>query len=139
MKLNNKGWGLGALIAGVGVFAIALLIVVIIVNKNLRELGLVNSNSDDKKYDYTVLEKKVEDSAVKYINKKGIENDTTVTLTIKKLEQEKYLDNIYDLKDKNKKCSGYVIITKKNNNLSYVSYINCYNYKTTGYDSKFDN
>lgn len=137
MKLNNKGWGLGALIAGIGVFAIALLIVVIIVNKNLKELGLMNTNTNDKKYDYTILEKKVEDSAIKYINKKNIENDTTLAVTIKKLEQEKYLKDIKDLK--NKKCSGYVIITKKNNSLSYASYINCDNYKTLGYDKRFDN
>jgi len=137
MKLNNKGWGLGSLIAGVGVFAIALLIVVIIVNKNLKELGLINVNTNDKKYDYTILEKKVEDSAIKYISDKNIENDTTLTLTIKKLQKEDYLKDMKELK--NKKCSGYVVISKKNNNLNYDSYINCNNYKTIGYSSKFDN
>ena len=137
MKLNNKGWGLGTLIAGVGVFAIALLIVVIIVNKNLKELGLMNDNINDKKYDYTILEKKVEDSAIKYIDKKNIEEDTTLTITIKKLEQEKYLKEIKELKSK--KCSGYVVVTNKNNDLNYDSYLKCNNYITLGYDKRFDN
>ena len=137
MKLNNKGWGLGTLIAGVGVFAIALLIVVIIVNKNLKELGLMNDNINDKKYDYTILEKKVEDSAIKYIDKKNIEEDTTLTITIKKLEQEKYLKEMKELKSK--KCSGYVVVTNKNNDLNYDSYLKCNNYITLGYDKRFDN
>ena len=91
MKLNNKGWGLGTLIAGIGVFAIALLIVVIIVNNNLKELGLINTSVNDKKYDYSIIEKKVENSAVEYIKKNNIDNDITLTLSIKKLQKENYL------------------------------------------------
>lgn len=138
MKLDNKGWGLGALIAGIGVFAIALLVVVIIVNNNLKELGLVKTKPKEV-YDYTVLEKKVEEAAVKYTNKINIDNDTSLTITIKKLQNEKYLQDIYDLKNQNRKCSGYVIISKKNNKINYDPYLNCYNYKTFGYSSKFDN
>lgn len=137
MKLNNKGWGLGTLIAGIGVFAIALLIVVIIVNNNLKELGLINTSVNDKKYNYSIIEKKVENSAVEYIKKNNIDNDITLTLSIKKLQKENYLKDSKELK--NKKCSGYVIISKKNNNTNYKAYLNCFNYKTIGYDNKYDN
>ena len=38
IKLNNRGWGLGSIIAGIGVFALALLIVVILVHNGVQEL-----------------------------------------------------------------------------------------------------
>lgn len=145
-KLNNRGWGLGALIAGIGVFALALLIVAILVHNGAQVLepdynGNNDLNSEYNNYDYTTLEDKVSYAADMYVSKKyseNIEEDTLVTVTLKKLQKEDFIDNIYDLKDTYKKCSGYVTFYKKNGKYNYEPYINCKNYKTNGYNERYD-
>lgn len=145
-KLNNRGWGLGALIAGIGVFALSLLIIAILVHNGAQVLepsynGNNDLNSEYNNYDYTTLEDKVSYAADMYVSKKyneNVEEDTLVTVTLKKLQKEDFLDNIYDLKDTHKKCSGYVTFYKKNNKYYYEPYINCKNYKTNGYNERFD-
>lgn len=145
-KLNNRGWGLGALIAGIGVFALSLLIIAILVHNGAQVLEpTYNGNNDLKSeynnYDYTTLEDKVSYAADMYVSKKysdNVEEDTLVTVTLKKLQKEDFIDNIYDLKDTHKKCSGYVTFYKKNGKYNYEPYINCKNYKTNGYNERYD-
>lgn len=145
-KLNNRGWGLGALIAGIGVFALALLIVAILVHSGAQVLEPnynVNEEIEDEynDYNYTTLENEVSDAADIYVSEKyseNIEEGTLVTVTIKKLQKEDFLDNIYDLKDTHKKCSGYVTFYQKDNKYYYEPYINCKNYVTNGYNERFD-
>ncbi len=145
-KINNKGWGLGALIAGIGVFALSLLVIAILVHNGAQVLeptynGNNDLDSEYNNYDYTILENKVSDAADRYVSKKYSENideDTLITVTVKKLQKEDFLDNVYDLKDTYKKCSGYVTFYKKNNKYYYEPYINCKNYKTNGYNERFD-
>ena len=145
-KLNNRGWGLGALIAGIGVFALSLLIIAILVHNGAQVLeptynGNNDLNNEYNNYDYTTLEDKVSYAADMYVSKKyneNVEEDTLVTVTLKKLQKEDFLDNIYDLKDTHKKCSGYVTFYKKNGKYNYEPYINCKNYKTNGYNERYD-
>lgn len=147
-KLNNRGWGMGTFIAGIGVFAIALLVIVILVHNGAQILepnhdvdSSLNPKYDETIYDYTKLENKVIKSANEYATDKyseSLDDDTLITVTLKKLQKENYLDNIYDLKNTNSKCSGYVSFYKKNNIFNFEPYINCKNYKTKGYEGKFD-
>lgn len=147
-KLNNKGWGMGTFIIGIGVFAIALLVVVILVHNGAKVLepknkgnNDLNNEYDNIEYDYTELEDKVVEAADKYVVQKYGENfdeDTLITVTVKKLQKENFLDNIYDLKNNSKKCSGYVTFYKKNNKFYFEPYINCKNYQTKGYEERFD-
>lgn len=154
IKLNNRGWGLGSIIAGIGVFALALLIVVILVHNGVQELepgydynsDLDNeyndNNKDDKEYDYSDLENKIVSAAREYVNQKynsDFDEDTLVTVTVKKLQSENLLDSIYDLKNTRKKCSGYVSFSKKNNQFNFQPFLKCdKNYTTTGYVERFD-
>lgn len=145
-KINNKGWGLGALIAGIGVFALSLLVIAILVHNGAQVLEPTYNGNNDlnieyNNYDYTVLENQVSDAADRYVSKKYSENideDTLITVTVKKLQNEGFLDEINDLKDNYKNCSGYVSFYKKNNKYYYEPYINCKNYKTTGYNERYD-
>lgn len=146
LKLNNRGWGLSSIIAGIGVFAVALLIVVVLVNNSIKELSpdydKNNEYIDEDKYDYSVLEDKIVLAAEGYANKKDsqdFDEDTLITVTIKKLQKENLLDPIYDLKNNNKKCSGYVTFSKKNNRFKFEPYLKCgNNYQTKGYERRFD-
>lgn len=155
LKLNNRGWGLGSIIAGIGVFAIALLIVVILVHNGVKELEPnydknsdldneynENNNSHNQQYDYRALENKIVVAAKEYANQKysdDFDEDTLVTVTVKKLQKENLLDSIYDLKDKRKNCSGYVSFSKKNSKFNFQPFLKCnQNYETDGYEERFD-
>lgn len=154
LELNNRGWGLGSIIAGIGVFALALLIVVVLVHNGVQELEpgydqnsdlngeYDEGNKEQQDYDYSALENKVINAAREYANQKYNDNfdeDTLVTVTLKKLEKENLLDSIYDLKDKRKKCSGYISFSKKNNKFDFQPFLKCgKNYETEGYEERFD-
>lgn len=144
-KLNNKGWGLGTFIVGIGVFAICLLIVVILVHNGAQVLepnyNPNNELNSEYDYNYSKLEDKVIIATKNYVNDKYnniVDDDTLMTLTIKKLQKDNYLDTLYDLKNTNKKCSGYITFYKKDNQINYQPYINCKNYKTYGYEERYD-
>ena len=98
LELNNRGWGLGSIIAGIGVFALALLIVVVLVHNGVQELEpgydqnsdlngeYDEGNKEQQDYDYSALENKVINAAREYANQKYNDNfdeDTLVTVTLK--------------------------------------------------------
>lgn len=152
IKLNNRGWGLRVFILGLGIFAIALLIVVMLVHNKVQFLepkhkwnedlyNEYNKTPEKENESYSTLENKVVAAARKYANDKynvDFEDNTTITVTVKKLQKEKLLDSVKDLKNTNKKCSGYVTFYKKSNNFYFSPYINCKNYKTKGYEERLD-
>ena len=131
IKLNNRGWGLQAMMVCILILMIALVIVAVIVEKNFK--NLINPINNES---YASLEEKVVDAA-KIFHKNNYQNlDDDEVISIKALKRNDLLDDIKDIKD-NKSCSGYVVI-RKDDKLNYKAYIKCSNYTTKGYSSNLD-
>lgn len=157
-KLNNKGWGLGAMIAFLGVFILAILIIVIQSNRlgiaggqvskpiptktpnvtstptpSIKPTSKPDATAKPKPtYNYAELENLVEKSSVKYQEKyypKLVKEDS-VYVTVKKLLEEKYLADLIDT-DGNF-CTGYVKISNMET-IKYKAFIKCGTYQTEGY------
>lgn len=127
MKLNNRGWGLQAMMVFVLILMICLVIVAALIDKNFN--GLVKENNS---FDYGKLENELVDAAKKYVSNKNInlEYGESHTVSLEKLQSEKLIG---DIRDDYSKCKGYVTLSN-HGSLSYKSYIKCgSNYKTKGY------
>lgn len=155
MYLNNKGWGLQELMVGLGILFFSLLLIVILINKNFKELeNTLNQNKtesesnqnrivEDETYDsYKEIENKMITAAKEYNNDvygSALQEGDNLTVTVKSLVRAHYLDNITDIKDDNITCSGYVTFIKKGVNVTYSPYLKCDNkYKTKGYLERLD-
>lgn len=138
MKLNNRGWGLQAMLLGVLVLMIALIIVAILVNQIGKTLGIESNPKEptgvETKLTYTDLENKAIEGAKKYHDKyySDMQEKEKITVTLKTLKNHSMLDSIVDIKD-NEDCTGYVIFTLQNEKIDYYPYLKCSNYTTKGY------
>ncbi len=138
--MNKNGWGLRVELAFLLLFLICLLISTI----GLHKMGILGTDegvytddgtiNDNVNFDYNSLEKKVTDAAEIYYKDmypKG--SDDTIIVTTSKLKSGGYLESITDAKGR--ECSGYSIILKTKN---IVSYIKCGIYKTAGYSEDYE-
>ena len=138
--MNKNGWGLRVELAFLLLFLICLLISTI----GLHKMGILGTDegvytddgtiNDNVNFDYNSLEKKVTDAAEIYYKDmypKG--SDDTIVVTTSKLKSGGYLESITDAKGR--ECSGYSIILKTKN---IVSYIKCGIYKTAGYSEDYE-
>ena len=144
MKLNNRGWGLQAMLAGVLVLMIALVIIAVLVNKTFGDI--MPSVNDENNYDnvnqdielkYSELEDKVLEAAKTYQKRyyNDISDGEIITVSIKKLQERGLINNITDIKDPNISCTGYATF-KKQDDIIYKAYIKCgSNYQTVGYQN----
>lgn len=144
MKLNNRGWGLQAMLAGVLVLMIALVIIAVLVNKTFGDI--MPSVNDENNYDnvnqdielkYSELEDKVLEAAKTYQKRyfNDISDGEIITVSIKKLQERGLINNITDIKDPNISCTGYATF-KKQDDIIYNAYIKCgSNYQTVGYQN----
>lgn len=144
MKLNNRGWGLQAMLAGVLVLMIALVIIAVLVNKTFGDI--MPSVNDENNYDnvnqdielkYSELEDKVLEAAKTYQKRyyNDISDGEIITVSIKKLQERGLINNITDIKDPNISCIGYATF-KKQDDIIYNAYIKCgSNYQTVGYQN----
>ena len=117
--MNKKGFTLVELIATI---AIILLLGLIVTPK------VMNVINENRIKGYEEIERRLEEAAGKYI----IENYTDSSLPFIKIEKNqliegKYIDEIYDLKDKSV-CDAYVIVSDLNNVASFKPILNCSNY-----------
>ena len=144
MKLNNRGWGLQAMLAGVLVLMICLIIIAVIANKTFS--NIMPSINDENNYDeveedtklkYSSLEKEVL-SAIKEYQKNyypNIEDGEMLTISLKKLQDMELIGNIVDVKDSSISCTGYGTF-KKQGDINYKAYIKCgSNYQSVGYQN----
>lgn len=152
MKLNNRGWGLQAMLAGVLILMIALVIISVLVQKTFDNIvpennsnkNEINNKVEDDKNNYTTyaeIEKDIVEAAKKYQKKyyNNILDGEKISVTLKNLQEEKLISDIKDIKNKNISCSGYAIFISDNNNILYSSYIKCGdNYETVGYQEFYD-
>lgn len=80
-----------------------------------------------KKHPFLKLEHKIKESAKNYMKDyEGIKPDKFIELTITSEELQKK-DYLEELKYKNKKCSGKVVVKNENNKYKYIPNIVCDN------------
>lgn len=148
MKLNNKGWGLGTFILYLGVFAIFITIVTLLALHNANMIhpdkekeNLVTNTTVGTEENTTIDYKELENSLLKAADEyqkehlKGLKNGDIKYITATKLEELKLLDN---LTDGNTMCTGYAKITYEDKQSDIVSFINCGEYITEGYNEELD-
>lgn len=146
-KLNNKGWGLGVFITFLGLFFLAILVVVVLSssfkfgedsNPNIVVVPPSENNSDNNSdithndgEKYANYEAEIKIAAEAYKNEKypSIENGDVFYVNINKLTLSKNVTN---------DCSGYAKIGKVHENDYYEAYIRCSLYTTPGYEESLE-
>lgn len=141
MKLNNRGWGLQAMLLGILVLMIALIIVAVLVNQLGKTLGIESKDPEEMGtvITYKDLENKAIEGAKKYQDKyySDMQEKEKITVTVKTLKDHNMLDDIVDINDK-KECTGYVIFTLQNETVEYYPYLRCSHHTTKGYLEHLD-
>lgn len=104
-------------------------VIVVIILALLTYLGLKLTEIDNN---YGEIEKKLVDSAEKYVDAKFLYplGDNVTKVTSDELIENGYLDNLQYEDDV---CTGYVLITL-DGAYKYDAYIKCKNYTTKGYE-----
>lgn len=154
MKLDKGGWGLQELLVGLGVLFFCLLLIVSLINRNFKQLGDALSRNEhpeqDKKpateekdfHSYKEMEISLTNAAKKYnedIYGDDLQEGDNITVTVRSLIREQYLEKMVDLEDDNITCSGYVTFLKHGTHVSYSPYLKCgSHYKTSGYLQRLD-
>ena len=88
---------------------------------------------------YSDIEDKMINAAKEYVNKyyENKLSEASLFLKVSTLKKYKYLDTIKDAN--NNECSGYVQVSKNDDeSLSYTPYLKCKNYTTSGYEERKD-
>lgn len=117
MKLNNKGFGLKEMIILSSILIFVLLFMayyIIVLYKNF---------DDGAKGNYAILENRIKNAAIKYVD----EYEHSNIVTLNELKTAEILDFFTDKNDNN--CDGYVIVE----DMTFTPYIKCPNYTTKGY------
>lgn len=138
--MNNIGaLSIKQLFLFITIMCICILITMIMYNKTVKDIfGGTNMNG----LTYKDTEEKISKAAKEYAfnnHKNDLKNGDRNTVTIETLQNEGILNVIIDPKDKETTCSGYVIFTMRNNEITYDPYIKCgKNYHTKGYNANYD-
>lgn len=109
------------------------------IKKNNNTNYSSNNNESTEKIittNYTILEKKLSQSALNYVidMNETITDDYTLTLTFNELHVNKYIDNLIEEEGKST-CDGYAIIYSSNGELISDPYITCSHYQTPNFES----
>lgn len=141
--MNNKGWGLNTMIILCVVLLGAFLISIILISTMFGFDWKNNSSSSqiDKTRTYNSMELEMVNASKKYINHhyNNEIGDEPLHIRVISLQNDKFLGNLYDVKDAGIECSGYVKIYKQEDIIRYEPYLKCgSNYVTEGYISKWD-
>ncbi len=134
--MNKNGWGLRAELGFLLLFLICLLVATI----GLHKLGIFGNGEESgtielvDKSDYYDLEAKLNEASVNYYNSNYPHGTSdTVIVTVDTLKNNGYLTPLYD--KFGRECKGYTKILKTG---TFVSYIRCTVYKTTGYSEEYE-
>lgn len=160
--MNNRGWGLQAMILWCAVLGLLLIFATIAINgtinnlygnngnrnsngssvikkedqeENKEEEKEENNNEDSKEY-LDFLDDMV-DASKKYINdhyNNDYANADHLKLSTKMLINNDYMTRIVDPNNKSLECVGYIAVEYVNNELIYEPYLKCGdNYETEGF------
>jgi uncharacterized protein YxeA len=127
--MNNRGWGLQAMLILTFVLILALFISAMLIKQHLSVLVKEESKYQEK---YESFETLLETSAKEYVQDKysNLGNDSLL-VEYSTLKNNKYIIKLID-PETSKECDGYV----KVENNDYNGFIVCnLNYKTSGYDT----
>lgn len=158
MKLDNKGWGLQELLVGIGILLFFLLLIVSLINQNFKRLSETMGNNhnssveqkrpvqnEEKEEGYTSykeIENAMKKAAREYnatIYGEDLQEGDNITVTLKSLIRDKYMEPVYDIKNSKVTCSGYVTFIKERNKVTYSPYLKCGSrYTTKGYLERLD-
>ncbi len=141
--MGSRAFGTTEVIAFLFVFALSLTIVMIFTNQLKKEVRFVQLNYlssqadempkpelDEESYDS--LEESIAMKSISYFSHNTTDNPIDY-VTIQKLIQNGYIDNVYAIEDSKVECSGYVAFIKDYDD--YKTYLYCDNlYKTKGYE-----
>lgn len=141
--LNNKGWGLKAMLVIVALILIAGFISYCLYMKMFGSTDIMNSaanlesknNTSEKEViSYSKEETDMQEAVTKYIKNEDIDMSDVTVMYIKLsiLVKNGY---VKEITSDNVKCSGYVKVTES----SKKAYLKCPNYTTSGYESEYDN
>jgi len=138
--MNNKGaLEMKQVFLFVATVCLCILITMIMYNKTVKDIF---SGSEMNGLTYKDTEDKVTKAAKEYTYNhynKTLKNGDKDTVTVETLIDDGVLNTVIDPKDKDTECSGYVNFTKKNNGITYDTYIKCgKNYHTKGYNANYD-
>lgn len=128
MHLNNKGWGLRAMIFLSCGLLIALFISLYFIAQLYKSFGGTSTLENNQ---YFELETKLESAAIRYKNDYDLNIDGEYKVSYGTLKKEGYVDKLVD--KNNNLCGGYVIIKESFGELTYDGYISCDDYVTKGY------
>lgn len=156
--MNNRGWGLEAMILWCAVLGILLIVATVMINSSINNMyNNTNSSSsvikkedktptkeeDDNKKDneevYSSYLEKMTSASKLYIEREyndSLEQIDNMYLTTTFLINNDYLLRLVDPSNNSLECIGYVEVKYTNNEVNYKPYLKCgSDYETTGYNS----
>ena len=126
--MNKHGWGLRKELAFILLFVFCLLVAMI----GLSQFGLTEDTGNSKSY--KAMENELTTAALKYYREKYNGNsDDVVIIKLSTLKNNGYISDFKDSSGVN--CSGY---TKIVNSSVGLSYIRCFGYKSSGFESQYE-
>lgn len=129
--MNNEGWSLNTLLAGLGVLTFALVFSIVLYDAKIREVGerfaKSNSKEQDTVYSYIDMEKDLVSASKNYLKEEYGKHvpEGSIRISMDTLVDEGFYDGVYDPKDKKQKCTGYVRIEVEEHHSSYYPYLKC--------------
>lgn len=137
--MNNHGdLGLKEVFLFLSVMCLSILVVMIMYNRNLKDLFGGTSESST----YQEVEEQLINAAKSYTSNyyyKALENGDNDYVTTQTLQENGLIDVIADPKDGDITCTGYVNFYKRSGHTQYDPYIKCgQNYHTKGYNLNYD-
>lgn len=126
---NKRGFTLVELLAAI----VVILILSLLATPKVQDI--INGNRNKS---YKEIERRLEEAASKYIVEEYISyNSNTVTITKDELIAKKYIDDVYDLKDKTE-CDAYVVVSNLSGMADFDAVLDCSNYQSVPIDDNDD-
>ena len=128
--MNNEGWSLNSLLAGLGVLTFALVFAVVLYDAKIKEIGKqIGTIEKVEKNDYTYIdmEKDLVSAGEAYLKQEYGKHvpEGTMRIQMDTLVENNLYEKPYDLKNKLQTCTGYVTIEVEKNHINYYPYLKC--------------
>ena len=129
MHLNKNGWSLKEMLLLSGILVLFLLVAIYYI-----ATLYINFGEEVKETNYSLLEERLEDKALIYLNDYYNDMLTSEEVTITRNVLRSYNLDVVLEDNKGDSCSGYVIANKTHGKVYTKAYIKCNGYMTEGYE-----